>query len=96
MGRQIIKQPDGRFAIFSSSTDTVHIWDATAEEIVDYFAEKAAEDARREARRMVDAVARDDARSVYYQFMRTWEEVLESDREHGGEVWREWQDRAQT
>lgn len=93
MGRQIVKQPDGRFAIFSSITDTVHIWDATADEIVDYFAEKAAEDARREAQRMVDAVARGDARSVYCQFVRTWEEVLASDREHGGEVWREWEAR---
>jgi hypothetical protein len=47
-------------------------------------------------RHVVEAVANDDARSVYYQFAMTWDDALRLDREHGGEVWREWQDRAQT
>lgn len=29
MGNQIIKQPNGLFAIFSSITDTIIVWDAS-------------------------------------------------------------------
>ncbi|GGK61501.1 hypothetical protein Sme01_03240 [Sphaerisporangium melleum] len=87
MGNQIIRQPDGHLAIFCSSTDTIIIWDATAEEIVEWFAEQAAERAREDARRHVENVATGDARNSYYQFTKTWEQALTMDREHGGEVW---------
>jgi hypothetical protein len=87
MGYQILKQPDTdppQFAIFSSFTDTVIIWDATDEEIVEWFAEAAAERARSDARRAVAHVAAGDPRRVYHQFAMTWAEALEMDREHGG------------
>jgi hypothetical protein len=88
MGKQIIRQPNGRYAIFSTGTDTIHMWDATADEVVEHFVERAVEDARREWRRIVECVAAGEPRRVYYQFTMTWEEALELDREHGGEVWR--------
>jgi hypothetical protein len=87
MGHQIIKQPDGRFVIFSSITDTIIVYDAFAAEIVEYFAEKAAEDARRQVRRILDAVSEDRPREAYYQFTLTWAEALEMDERHGGEAW---------
>lgn len=86
MGDQIIKQPDGQFAVYSTETDTIITWDASADDLVAYYADKAREQARRRARETIDKVAAGNARDVYYQFVLTWEEALENDREHGGEA----------
>lgn len=86
MGQQIIKQPNGLFAMFSSSTDTIVAWDATAEEIVEWFADQAAEDARRRVRVLLSDVGRGEARRAYHQFAMTWEQALEADRAHGGDA----------
>lgn len=61
MGDQIIRQPDGRYAVFSTATDTIHVYDATEGEIVKYFADVAAEQARREARRILGHVSAGEA-----------------------------------
>jgi hypothetical protein len=85
MGSQIIKQPDGKYAIFSSSSGQIEMWNATAEEIIEDFAEAAARSARRSAQ---DQIAKIDAgEKTHYQFTMTWEEAMESDREHGGDAW---------
>lgn len=95
MGNQIIKQPDGKYAIFSSFTDTIIFWDATEEEIVDYFAEKAAKQAREDSRRVLDHVAAGETRKAYFQFAITWDDALAKDREHGGEAWEDFTANAQ-
>lgn len=84
MGYQIIRQPSSKFAIFSSITDTIIVWDATEDEIVEYFAEQAAERAREDARRNIAHVAAGNPSKAYYQFAMTWEEALAKDRKHGG------------
>lgn len=86
MGRQIIRQPSGLFAVFSSVTDTIILCDATEDEVVEWFAEEAAEDARQNARRKIEHVAAGEPRRAYSQFAMTWDEALKKDREHGGEV----------
>ncbi len=88
MGNQIIRQPDGHFAIFSSNTDTIIVWDATKDEVVEWFVERAAERARQDAQRVIDHVAAGDPRRAYFQFAMTWEEALATDRERGGEAWK--------
>ena len=90
MGQQIIKQPDGLFAVFSSITDTFTFVDGTAEEVVEFFAEQAARDARRKVGHLVRLVAADQAREAYFQFAMTWDAALRLDREHGGEVHLDW------
>ncbi len=87
MGSQIIQQPNGQFAVFSSITDTIHIRDATAQEIVDYFVEKTVEDVKRQLAEILVNVAAGEPRKSYHQFAMTWEEALARDYEHGGEVW---------
>jgi len=77
MGHQIIKQPDGRLAVFSSVVDDWIIHDASPQELEDYYAEKAAEKAREDTRRICGAVLAGDARSVYYQFALTFDEANE-------------------
>jgi len=42
MSRQIIKQPDDNFCVFSSITDTFIITDATKEELIEILAKEAA------------------------------------------------------
>lgn len=100
MGNQIIKQPDGRYAIFSSITDTIIFWDATEDEVVDYFVEKAAKQARKDTRRVLDHVTVGEPRKAYFQFVMTWDEALRKDQEHGGEAWTDFmplpQDRSET
>jgi hypothetical protein len=86
MGSQIIKQPDGRLAIFNTNTDTVIVWDATEDEIVEHFAEQAAERAREDVRRTLAHVTAGEPKRAYFQFAMTWEEALEEDRQHGGEA----------
>lgn len=86
MGQQIIKQPDGKLAVFSSITDTFIVVDATPEEIIEWRAEEAAERAREQTRRELDKVLSGDSRGAYFQFAMTWEEAVEEDRENGGDV----------
>lgn len=88
MGHQILRQPDGLFAIFSSVVDSIIVYDATADEIVEHFAARAADDAARRTRQIIEHVEAGEPRKAYYQFALTWDEALDSDREHGGEAWR--------
>jgi hypothetical protein len=89
VGNQIVRQPDGNYAVFSTGTDTIIVYNATAEEIVEWFVDRAAEDARRQVRNLIEHVAAGNARAAYFQFALSWDEVLDMDREHGGEAWRE-------
>lgn len=86
MGQQIIQQPDGKLAVFSSITDTFIVVDATPEEIVEWRAEEAAERAREQTRREVDKVLAGNSRSVYFQSAMTWEQAAEKDRENEGDL----------
>lgn len=88
MGYQVVKQPDDQLAIFASYTDTIVMWDADAAEVVQFFVDIAVEDARRRAEQVVAHVVSGEPRKAYFQFAMTWDEALEKDREHGGEVWR--------
>jgi hypothetical protein len=83
---QIIKQPDGKLAIFSSVVDQIIVWDATAEEIVDWFARDAAEQAAERTRWDLERLEQRGPGWVYRQFALSWERAVEKDREHGGEA----------
>jgi hypothetical protein len=93
MGHQIIRQPDGKLAVFSSTTDTWILTDASPEELEDYYAERAAEDARRSARKTLGHVLAGEPRKAYYQFAMTFTEADEMSREHDGAWWQDgaWQ-----
>lgn len=93
MGHQIISQPDGKLAVFSSVVDAWILVNASPEEIEDYYAEKAAQDARRQAARVLAAVLAGKPSEVYYQFAMSFSEADRTDREHDGPWWRdgEWE-----
>lgn len=81
MGQQIIRQPDGRLAVFSSIVDGFVILDATPEELIEWRAEEAAKEARKSTRAEIDRVLSGETRP-YYQFTLTWEEAQRMDREN--------------
>lgn len=86
MGHQILKQPDGRLAVFSSFTDTFVLMDADPDEIVDWFAEQAAETERERTRTVLGHVLADNPRAAYFQFAHTWEEACQLNQDHGGDL----------
>jgi hypothetical protein len=85
MGHQIIKQPDGRYAIFSSVVDSWIVYDATRQDVIDYYVKKAAKEAKRDAKRTLDLIEEDPCKA-YYQFAMTFAEANATSKAHGGEV----------
>ena len=83
MGYQVIKQPDGRYAIFSSYTDTWCESNADRDEVFDWFAERAKEESDRQMMRVMEAVDT-DPRQAYYQFAMSFEEANAKSIAHGG------------
>lgn len=86
MGNQIIKQPNGFFAIFDSGSDTIALWDCTEDDVVEYFVDMATADAKKVVRMQIDHVKDGHPREAYFQFAMTWEEALELDGDNGGSV----------
>jgi hypothetical protein len=86
MGTQIIQQPDGLFAVFSSDSDTIIVSDASSEEILAYFVDLAIQDTTRRVSRLLDHIRSGHPDQAYHQFALTWDEALAMDRKHGGDV----------
>ncbi|QLJ06752.1 hypothetical protein HZZ00_37615 (plasmid) [Streptomyces sp. NEAU-sy36] len=86
MGHQIIKQPDGRLAVFSSVVDAFVIVDATPDELVEWYAEEAAQDARDRTQRLLDKLHSGGAELVYGRRALTWEEASQMNEEHGSDL----------
>lgn len=75
MGNIIIRQPDGLLAVFSTGTDTFHLYDATDEELSDYFAERAAKASREETAERI-ARTRQYGSSGHPPFDMTFDEAV--------------------
>ncbi len=73
MAYQIIQQPDGLFAIWSTISDSVICYDATEEEIVAEIADKERERTASGVKEIIEALK--DGKKPYFQFTRTWNEV---------------------
>lgn len=88
MGHQIIKQPDGQLAVWSSNVDDWIVYDATADELVELYVSEAADRARQTIRETVTAVEADEPERVYYQFVMTFDEAQAMRAEvHGAAPW---------
>lgn len=80
MGRQIIQQPDGLYAVFSSVVDCIIGYDYSAAELEDDFANEAAEQSRRHTRDVLKQLAAGE--KPYRQFTMSWQEAVEQHVEH--------------
>lgn len=83
MGHQIIKQPDGKYAVWSSIVDAFTITDATPEGIADEFCK----DETNRIRDRVFGICRnlDAGGKPYHQFTMSWDEAKQLQTEIHGE-----------
>jgi Asp-tRNA(Asn)/Glu-tRNA(Gln) amidotransferase B subunit len=85
MAGQIIKQPNGKFLIFSSIVDSVTFYDMTEEEIVQERLKEAETKIRDEVKRVVDQLNKGE--KPYYQFTKTYSQMLNWIKEvHGKKI----------
>lgn len=75
MARQIIKQPNGLLAEYSTIVDAFVFVDASEDDLIENAANEAAEEARKRCR---DAIERAKLGEVLGPFAVTWEEALEN------------------
>ncbi len=59
MGWSVVRQPNGRFAVFSSIVDDFILWHATRQDVIDFFVEDAAKEATQNAVRAVRTALED-------------------------------------
>jgi len=85
MGQQIIQQPNGLYAIFSSVVDDFIVYDATPDELVNEFLERERHNIKQHVSRIVDALERGE--KPYHQFTMNWEMAINVVREiHGDDA----------
>ena len=73
MAQQIIKQPNGKYCIYSTILSSVVVYDMDRQEVVQHFRDYAAEEAEAKALQKLDAV--DSGEKAYNQFTETWDQV---------------------
>lgn len=84
MSYQIVKQPNGNFAVFSTGVDCFILYDADRTEVLDWARALEMRDLEGRMERWAetfDKVAAGEKR-VYFQFTRTWEELVDTAKEH--------------
>jgi hypothetical protein len=84
MGHWVIKQPDGLYAVFSTGTDQWILWDFTRDQLIEHYAQRAAEDARKSKARELDEV--DAGQGAAPPFGWTFAEANAQSKFSGGEV----------
>lgn len=77
MGRTIVKQPNGKFAVYSSIMDDFIMWDATKEDYILFCQEEM----RTELEQIFQYIA--DGNKSLYPFME-WREALDNIVLHHG------------
>lgn len=82
MARQIIKQPDGKFAIWSSTADGIIMHGATRSQIERFFVLEAEKETIRSVGTILDLVDGGHAQDAYFQFAKPWEEALRQHNEN--------------
>jgi len=85
MGRQIIKQPNGNYAVWFSIVDDFIFIDCTPEEIINEFVEYNREQITQDVERVI--VSLEKGEKPYYQFTRTFKDAIKQIRScHGGKA----------
>lgn len=72
---QIVKQPNGKYAIWSTGLDDFVYLDGTVDEIALWFGRKAKIAVMNEVKETIKEL--DEGGRPYFQFTKTWEELNE-------------------
>jgi len=84
MGRQIVKQPNGLYAVWSSVVDDFVLIDATPDEIIDDAIADESERIRKHLSEIFSKI--ESGQRAYYQFTKGFDECVERIRElHGND-----------
>lgn len=83
MGRQIIRQPDGKYAVWSSIVDHFILYDATPGDLIAEFLADEHERVEREVYRVVNEL--NSGGKPYHQFTMTFDEAMALARAHHGD-----------
>lgn len=65
MGLQIIEQPNGLLCVFSPAIESWVLWDATEEELVEFYRDEATRKVEQAVRDAVKYVTKDNPRLYY-------------------------------
>jgi len=76
MGQQIIKQPNGKYCLFSSVVDSVTYYNLTKKEIVEVWTDKAKKEFESEVNEIIEKLDKEE--KPYYQFTMDYEEMLKT------------------
>lgn len=85
MGRSIVEQPDGKYALFSTIVDDFIVCDLTEEELIEFCAQEAYD---REKESLVTAFALRKEQKNAPGFWCSWEEANKQINEIHGKVYR--------
>lgn len=75
MGRHIVKQPDGLYAVWSTYIDNFIAIDHTADQVTEFMGELAAQQARQEAQMALRNL--NDSTTQPVRRMLTWQKALD-------------------
>lgn len=82
MARQIIKQPNGKFCIFSSICDNVTWYHMEEQDIVNAWVEEAKKDIEKNVKKIIQDL--NEGKKPYYQNTIDYKEMIDIiDRVHG-------------
>ena len=76
MAYQIIKQPNGRYALFSSVVDNFIMFEAEPEDIVKFFVDEKIKSVEEYVKLVIGRLNKGE--KPYHQFTKTFEEALET------------------
>ena len=74
MGKQIIKQPNGKYCIYSSIVDNVTHYDMTVEEIIEEWVNDAKNDIAEKVKGIVSKLEKGE--QPYYQFTKSYDYMI--------------------
>lgn len=78
MGKQIIKQSNGKYAVWSTIIDDFCVIDKDKDEIISYFKEEFLQQVEKKIANIEDDIEMlDKGENPYYQFTKTFDDCLE-------------------
>lgn len=88
MARQIIKQPNGKYCIFSTIVDNVTHYDMSVDDIIEEWVSEYKTEITKTVKNIVDKLERGE--KPYHQSTQSYDEMLDSIQDiHGDEAYNE-------